>query len=235
MKKLILFDIDGTILNFKHGIAKSLFADLLSELFGREVPDSAIPDFWGMTDLQILKIITQNIGVSFEDTVKILPEIWDKIYVSFEEHTTLDNVKILPGVVELIAVLHEDTNVQLGLITGNFYENAYLKLRTHNLENFFPIGAFGSDSDDRNMLPPIAIQRANELIGGEAFNSKNTLIIGDTPRDIECAKAHGIAVLCVATGAMSFEELSGLKADFVLNDLSDTKNTIAIINRLLDK
>ncbi|MBS3999642.1 MAG: HAD hydrolase-like protein [Desulfobulbaceae bacterium] len=234
MKKLILFDIDGTILNFKHGIAKSLFADLISELFGKEVPDSAIPDFWGMTDLQILRIISQNIGVSYDETLKILPTIWSRIYISFEEHTTIENVKILPGVVELINDLHDNPDIQLGLITGNFFENAYLKLRAHNLDKFFPIGAFGSDSDDRNMLPPIAIKRANEFVGSQIFTSNNTLIIGDTPRDIDCAKAHNIAVLCVATGSMTFDELSLLNADFVLNDLSDTTNTLEIINRLIE-
>jgi len=132
--KLILFDIDGTILNFKYGIAKKLFAEMLSELFGRDVPDEAIPDFWGMTDLQIIREIAENIGFSYDSILDKIPVIWHRIYSGFEEHTTPENVKLLPGVNHLLKILNEREDVQLGLITGNFYDNAYLKLRTHGLD-----------------------------------------------------------------------------------------------------
>ncbi len=230
--KLILFDIDGTILNFKHGIAKRLFTEMLSELFGRDVPDEAIPEFLGMTDLQIIRQIAHNIGLSYKNILDKIPIIWQRIYSSFEENAIPENVKILPGVIKLIQILHKRQDIQLGLITGNFHENAYLKLRTHSLDVFFPIGAFGSDSDDRNSLPPIAIQRANQYLKRKVFTSQNTLIIGDTPRDIDCAKAHNIKVLCVATGSISYEELLELNPDYVVEDLSDTNAIIEIIDKL---
>lgn len=230
--KLILFDIDGTILNFKYGVAKRLFAELLSDLFGRDVPNDAIPDFWGMTDLQIIREIAYNMGIPYDSILDKIPIIWQKIYSSFEEHTIPENVKLLPGVLKLLNILHQRKDILLGLITGNFYENAYLKLRTHNLDVFFPVGAFGSDSDDRNNLPPLAIQRANEYKERDLFTTQNTLIIGDTPRDIDCAKAHNIKVLCVATGSISFDELMELGPDYVFEDLSNTNAIIEIIDKL---
>ncbi|MFA7627189.1 MAG: HAD hydrolase-like protein, partial [Candidatus Kapaibacterium sp.] len=118
MKSLILFDIDGTILNFRHGIAKELFAEMLKELFGREIPDSAIPNFHGMTDLQIIKSITENIGMSYNEALDMLPEIWRKMFVMFEAHSVPENITVLPGVYELLEELHKRSDTCLGLITG---------------------------------------------------------------------------------------------------------------------
>jgi phosphoglycolate phosphatase-like HAD superfamily hydrolase len=234
MKYLILFDIDGTILKFRHGLAKDLFAGMLSNLFSRDIPDKAIPDFHGMTDMQIIRIITENIGLSFEETKKMLPEVWKSMLTLFEPHSNEDNITLFPGVKELIETLFKNKSITLGLITGNFYENAYLKLKTVGLNKYFTFGAFGSDSDDRNMLPPIALNRANDYIKSDCFNCHNTLIIGDTHRDVECAKKNYIPVLCVATGFQSFEELSLLNPDAVLHDFSDIENSLKIIYNLLE-
>jgi len=230
MKILVLFDIDGTILKFKHSLAKRLFAELLEDLFGVNIPDNAIPDFHGMTDLQIIKAISKNIDFPIDKTFELIPEIWKRMLLSFQTYTTTENINLLPGVQEIIVNLDNDPRFALGLLTGNFYENAYLKLKAVNLDRYFQFGAFGSDSDDRNQLPPIAISRAKEYFRFEFdFDNTNTIIIGDTHRDEECARLNNIACICVATGHQSYDELNLLKPDAVFRDLSQTdiiKNTI---------
>lgn len=234
MKYHILFDIDGTILTFRHGIAKRLFAEMLESLFKREVPDDAIPHFHGMTDLQIIKSITCNIGLTFEDISDKIPEIWKSMIKMFEEYSIPENITLHPGIIELIEELNGDNNFTLGLVTGNFIENAYLKLSIAGLDKYFPTGAFGCDSADRNMLPPIAIERANKYYKSTEIKSSNTLIIGDTFRDIECAKHNNIKVISVATGGFCVDELSKFEPDIALNDLSNTNKSLDIIYNLLN-
>lgn len=230
MKKyLVLFDIDGTILKFKHYLAKKLFSELLQELFDKAIPETAIPDFHGMTDLQILKIISDNIGFPYSKTEILLPQIWNKMLSVFEQHTNDDNVSILPGVEKLIIELSTRNDVALGLLTGNFYANAYLKLKAVNLDTYFHFGAFGDDSFDRNNLPMIAINRANNYFEQSYFSNQNSIIIGDTHRDEECARVNNIKCICVSTGNQSFQELNKLSPDALFHNLSNTeliKNTI---------
>ncbi len=235
MKYLVLFDIDGTILNFRHGIAKDLFSGMLKELFGCEVPDSAIPKFHGMTDLQIIKCITENIGHDYQEVLKTIPDIWKRMLCMFEAHSIPENVTLLPGINSIIKALSENNEITLGLITGNFIENAYLKLSIAGLDGFFPTGAFGSDSEDRNLLPPIAIERTNNHYKVNIFNTKNTIIIGDTYRDIECARKNNMKVIAVATGGFSVEELEMHNPDKTVFDFSDVDSSLKIIYSLLNK
>lgn len=236
MKKfLILFDIDGTILKFKHYLAKKLFSELLQELFDRDIPESAIPDFHGMTDLQILKIISDNIGFPYSKTEELLPKIWNRMLDVFDQHTIEENIQILPGVESLIIDLHNNPDVALGLLTGNFQENAYLKLKAVDLHNYFDFGAFGNDSINRNDLPIIAINRANRFYNIDIFSNNNTLIIGDTHRDEECARVNNIKCICVSTGNQNYEELSKLEPNALFQNLSDTELIKKTIFNLLDE
>lgn len=236
MKKfLILFDIDGTILKFKHYLAKKLFSELLQELFNKEIPENAIPDFHGMTDLQILKIISDNIGFPFSETEKLLPDIWNKMLAVFDIHSVEDNIELLPGVNQLINDLHKHPDVALGLLTGNFQDNAYLKLRAVKLDSYFDFGAFGNDSIDRNDLPIIAINRANDYYQKDYFSNINTIIIGDTHRDEECARVNNIKCICVCTGNQNYEELKSLNPDALFHNLSDTELIKKTIFELLNE
>ncbi|MFC2131652.1 HAD family hydrolase [Bacteroidota bacterium] len=234
MNYLILFDIDGTILQFKKYNSREIFAGMLKEIFGREVPVSIMPDFSGMTDLQILKEIASRIDLPNPELEERLPEVWSKIFSDFKEFCTPEYINLLPGIPELLKILDTDTNVTLGLQTGNFKDNAYMKLKTFNLEKYFPFGAFGSDHEDRNMLPPIAVKRANEHHGQNMFSQSNTLIIGDSIRDIECAKSNNLPVLAVATGSTGKHELARCEPDAVLDNFSDNNRAIEIIFDLLN-
>lgn len=232
MKYLILFDIDGTILKFRQYHSKEIFAKMLKEIFGREVPISIMPDFSGMTDLQILKDIARAINLDNSELMDKLPEVWVTICKDFKKYCSPEFIVLLPNISELINYFNANPDFELGLLTGNFIENAYIKLKSFQLDTFFPFGAFGSDHEDRNKLPTIAIQRANEFLGYNAFDSTNTILIGDSPRDIECAKSNNLPILAVATGNFSADELKKYKPNAVLDDFSDLEITISTIKNL---
>jgi phosphoglycolate phosphatase len=229
MKKLVLFDIDGTILSFKKPHSKIIFHDVLLELFGLEVPVEEMPDFTGKTDIQILKEIAQISCYDFNIIKNNINTVWLKMTKHFKTYCSIENILTFPGVIGLINNLNSSNNIYLGLLTGNYKQNAYLKLDVFNLSHYFPFGAFGSDSDDRNQLPAIAIERANKYCNEKIFNFYNTVIIGDSPLDIECARQNNIRNVIVATGSFSFEKLIKLKPDYLFNDFSDNSHVLKAI------
>lgn len=233
MKKLILFDIDGTLLTLKRYISREVFADILSEIFEKEVDLSSIPNFAGMTDLQILSIVAENNGIEYREILDNVEEIWRRMLDVFKDLTKEDDVDVMPGILELVARLFENRDkYALGICTGNFRENAFLKLSACNLDAYFPFGAFGCDSSSRGDLPPVAIRRANEFLKTNEFDSSNTVIIGDAPLDIECARVNGIVSIIVATGFFDKEELAEHNPDYLFDDLTDTDKILSIIDEL---
>lgn len=233
MPGLVLFDIDGTLVRFKTGLTRKLFSRMSGELFGSGIPDGVVPRFAGMTDLQILKIVATSIGVSEIELNSKLDAIWDKMIEIYRPYSTPQFIQIMPGIQELVSLLDDEHEVYLGLITGNFERNAYMKLRTYQLDTFFKFGGFGNDHENRNLLPLIAIERANEFVGEPLFHAENTIVIGDTLRDIECGRVNGIKVISVATGEFGFDELLEAKPDFLMRDFSDVNRTKQEILRLL--
>lgn len=234
MPKLILFDIDGTILRFKKLLSHSLVNYLVNNIFHSSINDSYKPDFSGKTDLMIIHEICIASNIDFNEVLVNINDIWSKLLNFFEPYSTKENIYVFPGVKNLISRLAKDTNCQLGLVTGNFKENAYLKLSAVDLAHYFPFGAFGSDFEDRNLLPILAIQRANEYLNANVFNNENTIIIGDSIRDIECAKKNNMKVLSVATGPIDFELLKKQYPDAIFKDFKDYHIVINIINKLLN-
>jgi phosphoglycolate phosphatase-like HAD superfamily hydrolase len=231
MEILILFDIDGTILQMKQGVSKDIFSKFLIELFGKDIQDKHIPGFHGMTDLQIIKEIALNINYPFHQIEANLMEIWQKLSDDFVKYCTKDNIDLLPGAVELIELLHNDSRVKLGLLTGNIKRNAYAKLDVYDLGRYFPVGAFGDDSFDRNELPEIAFKRANSYYENSNFSGENSMLTGDSPRDIECGKINSIPVLAVASGWSDKEELAKHNPEYLFDDFSDYKEVYhTIIN-----
>lgn len=223
-KYLLLFDIDGTILSFKSGLAKDLFVEMLEDIFETKIPDEAFPSFAGMTDLSILRAINDFMGQDFSLIENRIEEIWEKMLDVFKVHTNTENVSLMPGIIELLELINDDKTFQLGLITGNIDKNAYLKLKAHNLDKYFPFGGFGNDFENRNHLPEIAINRANIFHGHDIFRNENTLIIGDTWRDIVSAKSNNIYSCGVATGFYKIDELSRYSPDLLFEDFSNYKH-----------
>jgi phosphoglycolate phosphatase-like HAD superfamily hydrolase len=134
---------------------------------------------------------------------------------------------IMPGVQPLIATLERRDDVVLALLTGNFRDSARIKLEHFDLWRPFRFGAFADDATDRNLLVPIALQRARDA--GHDPRHERVIVIGDTPLDVECAKAGGVRALGVATGSHSVDELRDAGAYTALEDLSETDKVMKLL------
>ena len=224
--KLILFDIDGTIL-LTGGAAVRAVNRAFEKLFGiPNAMDGIRAD--GKTDPIILReIFHKNLGRDFQ------PEeasIVYKEYVLFlrDEITDSTGFRIMPGITQLIKTLSSiQEGVTLGLATGNIEEGARIKLRRSGLDSYFKFGGFGSDSEERNQLIRIAIERGKDLLGyKQEFEA--AFVIGDTPFDIVHGRDAGAKVVAVATGSYSARELEKYDPDFLFEDFSDFKSVLKI-------
>lgn len=225
---LCLFDIDGTLT--WGGPAKEAFQEGLEEVFGTAGPIDN-HDFSGKTDPQIARELMGRAGVdasTFEGSAEAL---WDAYLVRLEARIASAPVTVLPGAARLVRHLHEQDEVCLALVTGNLERGARLKLGSVGLERFFPVGAFGSDHEERNRLPGVAIERAS-LHFGRTFTGADAVVIGDTPRDVECGRAVGAVTVAVATGRYGADELRSCGPDLVLEDFRDTDATVREIRSL---
>ena len=143
---------------------------------------------------------------------------------------TLD-MRMLPGVEKLLEHLSGRSDFIMGLVTGNVREAVPAKLLSAGIDPaLFRFGAFGSEHPDRNTLPALALSRLEQALG-QSIPKENVLVIGDTPRDIECARHTGLKVLSVATGRYDRQALVEHHPDYLLDDLSDTETVLEILNQ----
>jgi phosphoglycolate phosphatase-like HAD superfamily hydrolase len=203
MIRLVLFDIDGTLIA-SGGAGVKAFGEVARSTFGRPEGMAGL-EFAGRTDLSIIRQFFGRCGIPPE------PEWFRRFlddYVYWLDHYlgTLPG-RVLPGVTEALAVLSslEEPPV-VGLLTGNIRLGAEIKLRHYRLWDGFELGAFGDDHEDRNQLAVVARQRGAERCG-KALEGSEILVIGDTPLDIACAEAIGARCLAVATGGYTMAEL----------------------------
>ena len=211
---LYLFDIDGTLVD-TGGAGMAALKEATREVFGHEGPPL---DLAGSTDLGIVA----NIHAHFEieptrERIQTYFEVylgrldWNLIHGGFSG-------RVLDGVPELLAGLADRADATVGLLTGNIAGGAAAKMRHFGLASHFPFGAYGCDHADRNRLGPIALERA-AAHAGKTFTAAETLVIGDTPKDIACAHAIGARCLAVATGQFSAAALEAHGADQVVGSL----------------
>jgi phosphoglycolate phosphatase-like HAD superfamily hydrolase len=221
MTTFILFDIDGTLVSVDGAGGRSLNR-AMQELLGIADGFRGI-DFAGKTDIQIIREGLRKSGFVEQD--HLVNALLDRYLVCLRNNVSPSKGHVMLGVRELLHTLQDSENIYLGLLTGNVETGARLKLNPFGLNRFFPVGAFGSDSADRNLLLPIAVQRLqeSEFI---SVSYENCVVVGDTPRDVECAQIHGACCIAVATGTYSLEELEETTADLVVSDLSDTEQIV---------
>lgn len=227
MRRLVLFDIDGTLLA-TGGPAKEAFQLAMMETYGT-VGDIEVVSFAGKTDPQIARELLRGAGLADDAIDEGMPELW-KRYLSHLEVALVDRpMHALPGVEELLAELgRRSTEFALGLLTGNIRFGATLKLRSAGLDGHFEMGSFGSDSEERDDLPGIALRRARER-WGVTFRGSDVYVVGDTPRDVACGLKEGTRTLAVATGHFGEGELRAAGADHVVADLSATGRVLELL------
>lgn len=229
MRRLVLFDIDGTLLSAE-GAPRRAFHRAMMEVYGTAGP-IATHRFDGKTDPQIARELLKASGLPDAAIDNGLPALWSAYLreLSTEFAKPGHRTTVLPGVRPLLDRLENQTSdVVLGLLTGNIAEGAALKLASAGIRNAFRVGAFGSDCERRDGLPPVAVERARDTTG-RTFERRDIVIIGDTPSDVTCGSALGVRAIAVATGRHETDELRDAGADHVFSDLSDTEGVVDVI------
>lgn len=227
MRRLILFDIDGTLV--AGGPAKHAFEAAMIETYGT-IGDVAGVSFAGKTDPQIARELLTAVGFEREAIDAGMPELWERYTAHLEERLHSRPMRILPGVFELLDALAELEDVGLGLLTGNIARGAELKLGSAGLWDRFAIGGFGSDHEERDELPAVALDRAR-VHWSVTIEAADAVVVGDTPRDVGCGRAGGTRTVAVATGSYVAAELVAAGADHVIEDLSATTEVVTLLAR----
>ena len=225
MHTFVLFDIDSTLVT--GGPAKVSFETAMLEMYGTAGPVDSY-DFSGKTDPQIARELLVAVGLEDADVDAGLPGLWDRYIAELESRIRDNPMRLLPGVGGLIEALDSEPDVALGLVTGNIIRGARVKLGSVGLVDRFEVGGYGSDHEVREHLPAIALERAFEA-WGVRFPPESAVIVGDTPRDVECGKHGGTRTVAVATGRFGREQLEATGADEVFDDFSDVASVIDVL------
>jgi len=224
---LVLFDIDGTLITSRRaGVDAMVRAGV--ELFG-SFTDAGVEYAGRLDPLIVGDLLTRNSQTPTPDAINAFcAAYFGHLSALLKEP---GRSRALPGVNRIVAALHDDPGVTIGLLTGNFAESGAIKLNAAGIGvDRFEINAWGDDSPHtpphRDHLPAVAIDRYRaEKDAG--LNAESVVVIGDTPHDIRCARANGCRVIAVATGMFSQEDLAG--ADLTVGDLANTEELVGWI------
>jgi phosphoglycolate phosphatase len=228
---LLLFDIDGTLVRRAGAAHADALREAIHEVHRVDVtrPRASISPA-GRTDGEIARLLLLDAGVSARSIDEHATAVREACCANYARLCPADlSDMLVPGIAELVAGLASRDDVMLSLVTGNFEPVARLKLKRAGIGRYFPAGqgGFGSDSEDRAALPGIARKRAGH--DGISHPRPRTLVIGDTPRDIACARADELRCFAVSTGPHGAEDLGG--ADGVADDATQLR---ALIEAELD-
>jgi phosphoglycolate phosphatase-like HAD superfamily hydrolase len=227
--KLVLFDIDGTILSAQ-GAGRRALSRALEQIYGTAGPVDGY-DFSGRTDPRIVLDLMCGAGLAADAVHAAMSACFEAYALALaEEIGDGARVRVLPGVADLVSRLAATPSVTLGLVTGNIEQGARIKLLPTGLWPRFRTGAYGSDHADRRELPGLAARRAQALTG-HAYRTKDVLVLGDTPLDIECARAFGAVAVAVATGQHSPEKLAAERPDLLFDSFADVEAAMSALLR----
>jgi phosphoglycolate phosphatase-like HAD superfamily hydrolase len=225
-RKLVLFDIDGTLIS-SGGAGVRALKRALVQVFGSAHGLDNLSAA-GKTDKQICHEAMQAQGLSRTHVAEQLTQVLEIYLPILEEEMTVPGAFVQPGVHDLLETLQGNDVVYRGLLTGNIDRGARIKLQKFDLWRHFPVGAYGSDSEDRLELPAVAARRAKECFEID-FAPKDVVIIGDAIPDVRCAKAYGATSIAVTTGGTSREVLAAEQPDYLLSNLEDTNAVLDAI------
>jgi phosphoglycolate phosphatase-like HAD superfamily hydrolase len=227
MPKLVLFDIDGTLV-LTGGAGLRAMNRACEEIVGSAGALAGIP-VAGRTDWIILHDALARIGRDLDR------DLFDRLRARYVQHLRHEITQpgkgfngALPGIPELLDALEARDDVFLGLVTGNFESGARIKLERYDLWRYFRCGAFGDDAADRNALVPVAVERANAC-GAPDVPASDVIVVGDTPHDVACAHAVGAVAVAVATGNFTADQLRGCGASVVFDTLQDTARVMSTL------
>ena len=227
--RLVLWDVDGTLMNSR-GTIRHARVQALRAVYGLDGEIRRVAG-GGMTDPQLTLETLLAHGWAEPAAIERLDAFRDAYLEGLHaaRDTLTADLEVLPGVPETIERLHE-LGVAQSLLTGNYEPAARLKVSAAGLDRRldFELGAFGSDNRDRLCLVPVALEKARRRLH-PSMNAGDIVVIGDSPRDIACARAGGARAVAVATGPHPVEELATFHPDALLERLSDTDATIAAL------
>jgi phosphoglycolate phosphatase len=230
MERLILFDIDGTLTRTQNGYIPFNRAILETFCVDGDIR-SIFPD--GMTDPRILEAIfakaDAQIPINGDQLTRFATNLERSYAGALRDGAT--TISALAGAAELLDRLSAHDEFAQGVVTGNFEVTARIKLQAAGLDAFLPFGAFGSDSAHRPDLPAIA-KRRWEQSTSRPIRSDRCVIVGDTPMDLEAARANGMKCVLVGTGRYPVEELRYYASDACLADFTDVAETTDLLIRI---
>jgi phosphoglycolate phosphatase len=227
LKRLVLFDIDETMIS-SDGAGRRAFSRVLDREYS--IPEEiGHISMSGKTDPQILKEIFEYAKKPHLHTDETLAEFYEHYLEVLKDEIQVSKTYIIhPGVSVLLEQLEEQPEAFLALVTGNIEAGARLKLERVKLNEYFPIGAYGSDSANRLDLPEIAVKRANEYFNQD-FNKHEVVVIGDSVNDILCARHYGVKCIAVSTGKTAKAELEEHSPEYLFDNLSKTEEVVSAI------
>lgn len=226
---LLLFDIDGTLVRGASSAHAVALCRALKNVHGVDVEGVRLAgSAAGRTDGEIARMYLLEAGISAERIDARAADVSEECCRLYASLCPADlSSMVVSGMPKLLESLDASGEVQLSLVTGNFEPVARMKLKAAGLGHWFARGqgGFGSDSEDRSMLPPIARRRAGEAAGlPGSWPRERTLVIGDTPRDIACAHADDVRCVAVTTGPHPRKDLTD--ADFTVDSTAELLDAI---------
>jgi phosphoglycolate phosphatase-like HAD superfamily hydrolase len=224
---LVLWDVDHTLIE-NHGVNKETYAEAFRLLTGDRAEYPAQTD--GRTEPEIMRNMLVRHGIDPTDEhIARLPEVLEDA-TSWNIAVLRQRGHELPGAREALTALRETPGLIQSVLSGNIKPNAIIKLATFGLDAYidFEVGGYGSDDRVRDNLVRYARDRASAKYGVK-FDESNTVLIGDTPRDVQAGRNGGAYVIAVASGSDSMDTLRKAGADVVLPDLRDTRSVVATV------
>ena len=220
---LILFDIDGTLVQGAKCHYQA-YIEGVKKFYGMEdyVRDVNAA---GKSDKLILREILTLGGLTTEEIQKDFQSCLDFMTDYYLKNVQYENIHVFDGTVELLDELKRK-GALLGLVTGNLEPIAYAKLGRAGLNGYFSFGGFGSDNADRSLMVKKALSIAKNQLG---FKGDKIFVVGDTPRDVEAAKAYNLKTIAVATGMYSVKELKDCGADYVVENFKNRDKIMEIL------
>jgi phosphoglycolate phosphatase-like HAD superfamily hydrolase len=227
-QKLILFDIDGTLLKGKSKIHFNAFIEAFRKIFKMDANPDEI-DHAGKTDKRIILELSEKYGIPRDIVLSRLKEIYKIMIDFYKKNVDLDiGIKPNDNVEKLLSILKKKGYI-LGLLTGNLETIARTKIGKFDLNKYFSFGSFGEISENRSKLLENAIEQAESKFKIN-LSKEDIFVIGDTRFDVECGKHVGVKIIVVATGKYSVEELKKYNPDYAFKDFSDIDKIIKIID-----